>query len=431
MNLYPRRLLRTVALMGTLALAVGCTGKETPGLLAAGRRNATASPYFVVTTFPVSTLTAGHFYIQGQLVAEAGLDSTDPLIFSVIDLSTGLVTQLHFKDFVTRAGGLLHDSSLDTETGAFTIDGNSDMLVESGSKMLGLIGKDAEGRSCSWNHSVTSSSYWIPTAAEMATSRSPLLDQLVTAVDTYKSAVNSFTYESPFDYASSDEAFMTLLSNYWTARAADPANAHAAAYGDTFEDSTASLVAGMASTEDTGESNYRGGLVDAAGWARVGAEQNQMDAVDQQLVTLNISDPYWGGRHEDLAYYQHTFLQTSWTAAPSYVSQGSNPTVSRGVYEVRLYQDTGAPLGLWQRDRWDPDGLEPETADPENPQVLLRVEFFDNDLDGSIDDVVQSGYEANPDTSEHETFDDLDCYNHLMTPLSHLFNSLYLVTGRA
>ncbi|MEO7994627.1 MAG: hypothetical protein ABI743_09530 [bacterium] len=422
---------RVLLLAVVLGLLTSCTGKGTATNQPASRKASTASPYFTITTTPASTLEDGHFVIEGQLIAEAGLDSENPIRFKVTDADTGLLTYVDLKDFLTHnAGDIPGSTALDSQTGEFVIDGEHDLVLEEGTKYLSLEGKDAQVQKCVWSMTVESGAWWNPTAVEIATARGPLLQGVLDALQTYNGALTGLSFESPIDWIDSDKALMTLFIGFWSGRVADPANAQVGWAGQTFEDDLADAVDNMPSTSDQSELNYRQGLKDTASWIRKYAEDDQLEAVNHQISLIPGDDPELAVRQQDLAYFQHTFIQSSYTPAAPPVGHNL-PAIQAGLFDVRIYQDTGAPKGLWDVEGWTDANLESDTADPDNSGFVLQVKFIDQDRNGLVDSLETDGYNFDPTTDQHVAFEDTSSYGHAITPLQNFLVSLYLCTGGA
>ncbi|MEO7995687.1 MAG: hypothetical protein ABI743_14905, partial [bacterium] len=383
-----------------------------------------------------STLTDGHFYLEGQITAESGLDEVSPLTLFVTDTDTGLTTELNILEVVTgwttETIPLDGDTSLDIGTGTFIIDGNADMVVDAGNKALRLVAKDSLGRTDTWSVAVESEGFGSPTLAELGTSRAAYLQRLRDAVSDYRDYVGGIPFDSPFYYVQLDLDYADLFLGYLDSRIADPTSANAGAIGHDFEGAVVSLIAGAGSPPTNAEGTYREGMENAAGWERVRADSNQTEAADAQLGLHPSIEGILALRTLEKAFYDHTFVDTDIVAGTAFTLSNFN---------FSIYQDTGTPLPgysfLWN---WDPGDVESETADPGSPGCFLSVRFVgplpQSGHPHHVNEIDQDGYSVIPDNGSaddpgQQSFDDVASHGHIVAPLGNLWQSPYVYFGSA
>ena len=413
------------AMLVSALLAGACTSR--PAAPSSSRSMAdTAPPTFTITSAPAvdATLEDGHFYIAGQLNAEAGLAPIGALLFRVVDRDTALSSELNLKELVDNWAADEEEfegaTAFNPETGEFVIDGNADMVIDAGDKNLQLVGKDSLGRVAMWTRNVSSEGYASPSLAEIGESRAAFLTRLRDAVSDYQDYVSSLTCASPIDAKQLDLDFIDALISYLDARISDPTCAHASGSGDSFESAVSGIIATYGVPEgDPIETNYRPGTINSAGQESFAAGLAQQEAVEFQLqIHPDLAGMHAVGELEK-AFYDHTFISTE-------VVGGAGPTI--GTFKFRIYQDEGTPNPRFDLPlTWDPESLVPETADPDSPGLYLAVRFYDTNSSDPVPVVraiEQSGYNLVPGTGQVE-FADSASYNHLVQPLTNLWLSDY------
>lgn len=69
---------------------------------------------------------------------------------------------------------------------------------------------------------------------------------------------------------------------------------------------------------------------------------------------------------------------------------------------------------------WDPNGVTPNSGDPDAPVMELIINFWDQDTDGAVDLIDWEGFEYVPETQQNGPLPGLSQdYGHIITPLSH------------
>ncbi|HYE78962.1 MAG TPA: hypothetical protein VEI97_13335, partial [bacterium] len=419
-----------IALALSMALlGLGCGVRQT--LPPASRTLATTDPpEFNLSQAPGANteLTDGKFYLAGTIDAEAGLAQDEPLLFVVLDEDSGLTSELDVLELVTNwanAGDSFEgDTTFDPLTGAFILDGNKDFRVDAGNKTLKLVAKDTLDRETTWTVSVDAESYGQPSLADLGPAREAYLQQARDALAAYRDFLGSMTFASGFDNVSLDVEYLALLIEYMDGRINDPLCVDAAGIGYAFEDAVEDLIAEAGSPGGQSEETYRTGMMAMASLERERAEGNQQSAVESQLVVHPWVEGILAVRARELAFYEHTWIDT----------EVLNPTSTTTRYfNFLIYQDEGAPLPLYDTPlSWDPQNLVPNSADPENPGFQLSIRFTGS-IPGhgqpfQVSSIAQEGFDLIPGYGERDIVDTAS-YGHLIQPLINLWNSPYLYYG--
>jgi len=416
-------------------LRTGTTGsRDSPSerLLPSQQAITTAPPSFDIKSATLQMIgpTEGRVEIEGQLLAEAGLANQAPLVLQVHDLASGVTNMIDWAALVAGDERLFSLRNFDGETGNFKI-ASEELSIDFSKEVLTLVGKDNLGQTCSWHLETEPDPNWEKASAEIGLARAGLMARTHAAVATYKDVISGLSFEAPFDEArvNLDTGYLDLFLKYLAARSADPTASDAHNLSLRFEADVEAYLTGANQSLRPGDQDYRETLLDAARWESLHTDEAWYETAVYQQVILPAPSA-WQYRKKRMAYLEHTFIVADWTpGAGTTTIEEHEPNPWRGTLTLRIYQDIGTPPGAFHDEEhpWDPERLEPDTADPDSPGMLVEIEFLDHDNDNLIDAITSVGYQVDPWTGEKHEFTETDLSGHLITPLLSFLDSRYLI----
>jgi len=426
-----------LAILGLLLL-LGCGGGlRHLGQLAGSRQvTSTDPPTLTITAAPANnaTLSEGEFILEGVVAAPGGLRAEHPLMLVVTDLDSGLSVEypLLANFDIMEADGELSSSYFDPGTGEFRLDAETEFALEgSGPRQLELILTDAFDREDRWTATITIDPprSWFDRPAGIA-SRAAFEAQMLDALEAYRSLLGSLTFEAPYETPDLDRDILDAVWLCYKTCVDAPQGMAGAEAGLALETTIEGLLVEQGSTSDPGELAWREALTGAAAELR---EDRVVKAETALNLLFHKARPTYDqtthiGRIEQ-AYFDHTSVHSQIQTGPEGPLSWPDDMVAR--FRVVYFQDTGAPPRVMRAlSSWDPNGVTPNSGDPDEPVMELIVNFWDQDTDGAVDHIDWEGFEYLPETQQHGPLPGLpQDYGHTITPLSHFLGSRYASWG--